>query len=273
MEIKKRFVRMSEEYNIDRSRMKALIEEFGGVDSYTTTQAVSIFELLFKMTREVGLDPEKSNEFFEVASKVYNLEIHNLAKLDIDMQYFSCFYLKYVFVPNHISEFDGLILGTILANMMVVAKTDWVSNPDLNAYIEKLFSIVGLHRRDTTSGLEVLRKCAEHLEKNENGGVTVFVQQTIAALDITTPEDIAVGVIFIAQKTAAPIVPVYIEQVSVDQPTRIIFGEPMECMNKRKFGEEWLKNELELRAKITSPAARVPVLCEKHRKPIKERGF
>ena len=40
MEIKKRFVRMSEEYNIDRSRMKALIEEFGGVDSYTTTQAV-----------------------------------------------------------------------------------------------------------------------------------------------------------------------------------------------------------------------------------------
>jgi hypothetical protein len=78
MEIKKRFVRMSEEYNIDRSRMKALIEEFGGVDSYTNTQAVSIFELLFKMTREVGLDPEKSNEFFEVVSKVYNLEIHNL---------------------------------------------------------------------------------------------------------------------------------------------------------------------------------------------------
>jgi hypothetical protein len=264
MEIKKRFVRMSEEYNIDRSRMKALIEEFGGVDSYTTTQAVSIFELLFKMTREVGLDPEKSNEFFEVVSKVYNLEIHNLEKYKKG---------KYVFVPNHISEFDGLILGTILANMMVVAKTDWVSNPDLNAYIEKLFSIVGLHRRDTTSGLEVLRKCAEHLEKNENGGVTVFVQQTIAALDITTPEDIAVGVIFIAQKTAAPIVPVYIEQASVDQPTRIIFGEPMECMNKRKFGEEWLKNELELRAKITSPAARVPVLCEKHRKPIKERGF
>jgi hypothetical protein len=180
---------------------------------------------------------------------------------------------KYIFVPNHVSEFDGVLFGTIVPNMLVVAKSDWVSNPHLNAFIEKLFSIVGLIRKDNLSGMNVLKKCMAHLNNAQDGAVTIFVQQTIADIDITTPEDIASGACLIAKKTSAQIIPVYIEQVSTEHPTRIVFGAPIDCADNKDFGAAWLKSELALRDSITSPAARTPILSEKHRKPISQREF
>ena len=157
--------------------------------------------------------------------------------------------------------------------MLVVAKSDWVSNPHLNSFIEKMFSIVGIVRKDNLSGMNAMKKCMEHLKKSENSAVTIFVQQTIADIDMTTPEDIASGALLIAQKTSAQIIPVYMEQVSTEHPTRIVFSSPLTCTDKKEFGNAWLKAELALRDSITEPAARPPILCEKHRKPISEREF
>jgi len=97
-------------------------------------------------------------------------------------------------------EFDGVIYGTIIPNMLVVAKSDWISNPHLNSFTEKLFPIVSLIRKDGSSGMNVLRKCVAHLKKTQDSAVTIFVQQTIVDIDITTPEDIASGAYYIAQK-------------------------------------------------------------------------
>lgn len=58
---------------------------------------------------------------------------------------------KYVFVPNHVSEFDGVLFGIIIPHMLVVAKSDWVSNPCLNGFVEKFFSIVGVRRKDKST--------------------------------------------------------------------------------------------------------------------------
>ena len=87
------------------------------------------------------------------------------------------------------------------------------------------------------------------------------------------PEDVASGVHYIAKKTDAAIIPVYSEQVSPEYPTRIVFGAPIICDNKEDFGAAWLKAEYRLRDSISDPAARVPVLCEKHQKPISLRDF
>ncbi len=255
---------MGESYNIDRTRLKELIKEYGGVDSYNTTQAATLFELLYKMVSQQGLTPEKRDEFFEGVQRIFNLEIVNRERY---------MHGKYVFVPNHVSEFDGMLFGTIVPNMLVVAKTDWISNPHLNDFVEKLFSVVGLIRKDSASGINVLKKCAAHIEEKEDSAVTIFVQQTIADIDNTKPEDVASGACFIAKKTGAQIVPVYTEQISAEYPTRIVFGDPIAWENKKEFGEIWLKKEYELRDSITSPAARAPKLCEKHRKPISERDF
>ena len=236
-----------------------LIKEYGGVDSYTTMQAASLCELIYEMVGKLGMDPESSADFFEGLKLIFNMEVIHMGDYA---------HGKYCFVPNHVSEFDGLIFGTIIPNMLVVAKSDWGSNPRLNAIIEKYFSIVAVIRKDNASGMNVLRKCIEHFREAEDSALTVFVQQTIADLDITRPEDVASGAFHIAEKAGAQIVPVYCEQ-----PTRIVFGEPMNCTDKDGFGKAWIECEKALRDSITSPAARPPVLCEKHQKPISEREF
>ena len=255
---------MNEAYEADIERLKALIKEYGGVDSYNTVQAATLFELLYKMVSELGLTPENRAEFHKGVEKIFNFDIQGLENYTKG---------KYILVPNHVSEFDGMLYGTVLSNMLVVAKTDWIANPHLNEFVEKLFSVVGVVRGDNSSGITVLKKCVQHLNSLEDGAVTIFVQQTIADIDLTTPEDVAPGACFIAKKTGAKIVPVYAEQISAEHPTRMIFGEPIECLDKKAFGEEWLKREFELRDSIKNPEARPPVLCEKHRKPISERGF
>lgn len=255
---------MNEIYSEEFARLNALIKEYGGVDSYTTTQAATLFELICKMVAKLGLNPTSRADFLEGVSQIFRFEFVNMEDYT---------HGKYIFVPNHVSEFDGILFGTILPNMLVVAKSDWVSNPYLNGFIEKLFSIVGIVRKDNLSGMNALKKCINHLNEAQDSAVTIFVQQTIADIDMTTPEDIASGAYLIAGKTSAQIIPVYLEQVSTEHPTRIVFGDPIICADKNEFGEAWLKSELALRDSIAAPAARPPILCEKHKKPISQREF
>ncbi|MBP5607693.1 MAG: 1-acyl-sn-glycerol-3-phosphate acyltransferase [Lachnospiraceae bacterium] len=255
---------MQETHDIDRSKLIALINEYGGVDSYTTTQAATILEQIFRMAAAMGLDPWKRSDFFEASRRIFNIELINMDDLE---------HGRYVLVPNHVTEYDGLLFGTLIPNMLVVAKSDWITNPHLNELIERLFSIVGLVRKDNASGISVLRKCIDHLKASADSAVTVFVQQTIADIEITTPEDVASGVHYMAKKADAAIIPVYSEQVSPEFPTRIVFGDPIVCENKDDFGAAWLEAEFKLRDSITAPATRPPVLCAKHQKPISQRDF
>ncbi|MCR5250183.1 MAG: 1-acyl-sn-glycerol-3-phosphate acyltransferase [Lachnospiraceae bacterium] len=255
---------MHETDTIDRSGLITLIKEYGGVDSYTTTQAATILKEIFRLTAGLGLTPESREGFAEGVRRIFRFEFLNRENYEQG---------KHVFVPNHVSEFDGLLFGTLIPNMLVVAKSDWGANPHLNAFLEKLFPIACVKRKDNASGLHVLRSCIEHLSSGEDRALTVFVQQTIADIAITKREDIATGVYHIARKTGARLIPVYCEQVSVEVPTRIVFGSPISCEDKDAFGEAWLKSELALRASLIDPPARPPVLCEKHQKPISEREF
>lgn len=245
-------------------KLNALIKEYGGVDSYTTDQAVELIEQLNVIIRQQGLDPETRAGFFDGICRVFNIELINRGNYE---------HGKYVFAPNHISEFDGPIFGTIVPNVLVVAKSDWVSNPKLNRLLEKICSLISVVRTDKSSGMKVLKGCIDHLNESQDAVVNIFVQQTIADIDITVPGDIATGAWIVAQKASAPVIPVYCEQVSTGHPTRIVFGEPIVCADKEDFGELWLESELALRDSIKDPAARKPVLCEKHRKPISQRAF
>lgn len=255
---------MNESYDTEIEKLNSLIKEYGGVDSYTTDQAVELIEQLNRIIRQQGLDPETRAGFFEGICKVFNIELINRGNYE---------HGKYVFAPNHISEFDGPIFGTIVPNVLVVAKSDWVSNPNLNRLLEKICSLISVVRTDKSSGMKVLRGCVDHLNASADGVVNIFVQQTIADIDITMPEDIAIGAWIVAQKASAPVIPVYCEQVSTGHPTRIVFGEPIVCEDKDDFGRLWLESEIALRDSIKDPAARKPVLCEKHQKPISQRSF
>ena len=242
----------------------AYTKEYGGVDSYTTDQAATICELIWHTIQKLGLDPTKREDFFETLKCIFRFELINFRGYE---------HGRFLLAPNHVSEFDGLIFGTIIPDMLVVAKSDWIQNPRLNCMIEKLFALTAVIRKDNASGMNVLRSCIEHFNGTENAAVTIFVQQTIADIDRTIAADVASGAYHIARKASAEIIPVYCEQVSTEAPTRIVFGDPIHCEDKDAFGEEWLKSERAMRDSISSPAARPPILCEKHRKPISERDF
>ena len=235
---------MNEATAIDRSGLNALIKEYGGIDSFTTEQAVNIVTEIFRIIRDHGKNPEDRAEFFEVACRIFNVECINKADYS---------HGKYILAPNHISEFDGLIFGTLIPNTMVVAKTDWGENPHLNEFLGKLFQMTCVKRKDTASGMHVMKSCIDH--------------------NITTPEDIAIGVFHIAQKTSAQIIPVFCEQASPEALTRVVFGAPLVCDDKDRFGKAWLDAEIALRDSLNDPAARAPKLCEKHQKPISQRSF
>ena len=48
---------MNEAYDAEIAKLNSLIKEYGGVDSYTTDQAVELIEQLNVILRQQGLDP------------------------------------------------------------------------------------------------------------------------------------------------------------------------------------------------------------------------
>ena len=68
---------MSEAYQAELAHFQELTREFGGVDSYTTEQAVQIIDQIFQMVREQGLDPENRAEFFEGICRIFHIQFVN----------------------------------------------------------------------------------------------------------------------------------------------------------------------------------------------------
>ena len=107
--------------------------------------------------------------------------------------------------------------------------------------------MTGYVRKDAASSLDCIRTCNNFINNSENSSVTLFVQQTIADVNNCGPEDIAPSAYMIHKRTEANIIPVFTEQVSLDQPTRIVFGNPMEAsFSAKQFGEVWLDEVLKL---------------------------
>ncbi len=99
---------MNETYNNILAHFNALTKEYGGVDSYTTTQAATLFELICKMVAALGLNPGNRADFLEGACQIFNFQFINMDNYE---------HGRYVFVPNHVSEFDGVLFGLSLIHI------------------------------------------------------------------------------------------------------------------------------------------------------------
>ena len=247
-----------------RNEFKTLLTEVGGVDSFTTVQAVMVMKKFIEVFKYMGLNQNDSNDFLTGYREIFNLELHNLPDFKAG---------KHVFTPNHVSEFDGPLFGVLHPNMIVMAKKEWTDDPLLNAFLGQFFKVVGVDRKNRISGANGIIKCIEHIKKFENSAATIFVQQTIADINIIRPEDIASGAFSVRKKTGAAIIPVFCEQVSLDYPTRIVFGDPLDIICPEQFGQDWLDAELQMQKSLTKPPARKPILNEKHSTPISQRDY
>jgi len=243
--------------------LKDLLAAAGGVDSYTPSQAAVVMKKLAEIFGSMGLRENSRADFQAGYQRLFHLEYSNLPDLAA---------APYVFTPNHVSEFDGPLFGILHPHMLVMAKKEWSDDPRMDAFWGQYFQVVGIDRKDRMSGVAGILQCIEHIKKYENGAVTIFVQQTIADINTNQPEDIASGAFSVHRKTGAAVIPVFCEQVSLDAPTRIVFGDPMET-DAKKFGGDWLEAELRMQGSLANPPARKPALNEKHSIPISQRKF
>lgn len=247
-----------------KDELKQLLAQTGGVDSFTPSVAVMVMKKFIDTFKTMGLDENNTDDILKGLQKLFNLEIYN--KPDFNNG-------KYVLTPNHVSEFDGPLFGMLHPNMIVMAKKSWTDDPMLNAFLGQFFKFVGVDRKDKASGVAALMGCIDHLNSSDNTAATIFVQQTIADINLIMPEDIAAGVLSIRKRTGASIIPVFCEQVSLDYPTRVVFGEKLDDSTSKNFGQNWLNAQHEMQKSLTNPPARKPILNEKHSTPISKREF
>ena len=252
------------DYITIRKKFEAILAKVGGVDSFTTDQAKLVMKNFIDVISQLRLNGNGAENFLFGYSEIFKLDFIGSPNLKSG---------KYIFTPNHVSEFDGPLFGLLHPNMLVMAKKEWTDDLTLFEFLSQFFKVVGVDRNDKLSGVMGIKRCIQHIKNFENSAVTIFVQQTIADININQPEDIASGAFFVHKKTGADIIPVFCEQVSFHYPTRIVFGNPLEVTHIEQFGQEWLKAELQMQHSLINPQARKPILNEKHSTPISQRDF
>ena len=226
-------------------------------NTYALTDGTSIeaFEMLLEVVKSMGLDPMKTEELRKGMVSLFNIEVSNLPDLENT---------RFIFTPNHVSDLDALILGLLHPKIRIVSKTDWTENKKVMPFLSAHYDLKGLDRSSLQSLRHVLADAINYFnESDENRHYLIFSQGTISDFNRNSFERISTFAQRLSRKTDVPIVNIFIEQVSINHPTRIVFDEPMRLTPKDDFRRIWLEREAALQNALFPPA-RLPKLSHKH---------
>jgi len=234
---------------------KKLIEETGETYAFNAETSVQGFVLLFEVIKEMGLNPLITSELREGLFRLFNIELIKVPDLDNS---------RFIFTPNHVSDFDAIVLGLALPKTRIVAKTDWTNNEKLRKFLDLHYDLYGLDRSSLQSLHILLADAVKYFEDKTktNKHFLVFSQGTISDFNNNSVERISTIAHKVAVNADVPVVNIFIEQVSLTYPTRIVFDEPIKLSRKDDFRSIWLERELVLQNSIDS--ARRPKLTHKH---------
>lgn len=217
--------------------------------------AVKGIGVLLEVIKHMGLDPMKTEDLKKGMLSLFNIEILNMPDLDNN---------RFIFTPNHVSDLDALILGLLYPNIRIVSKNDWTNNEKLRKFLDIHYDLYGLDRTSLPSLRSLLKDSINYFnDSDENKHYLVFSQGTISEFNNNSLERISSIAQIISNKTGVPIVNMFIEQVSLDHPTRIVFDNPMKLSPKDDFRKIWLERETAMQKKLIPPA-RLPKLSHKH---------
>ena len=232
-----------------------LVIETDNTYTFNEETAVNAFGLLLEIVKNMGLNPMGTEDFKKGLMFLFNIEILNIPELA---------HGRFIFAPNHVSDMDALILGLLHPKIKMVSKNDWVDNEKLKQFLEIHYDLCGLDRTSLKSLRALLKDSISYFnDSNENKHYLVFSQGTISDFNHNSLERISPIAQKISVKTDVPIVCVFVEQVSLYQPTRIIFDKPMKLSKKDDFREIWLERITAMQETLVPPA-RLPILSYKH---------
>jgi len=236
-------------------RFEELIAQTNNTYVFDSNTSVAGFGILFEFIKEIGLNPMITAELREGLTRLFNIEVIGMPDLTHN---------RFIFTPNHVSDLDAVILGLILPNVRIVSKNDWANNVKLRQFLDIHYDLHGLDRSSLQSLRALLKNAAEYFGHSaENKHYLVFSQGTISDFNNNTPDRISNIAAKISARVNVPIVNMFIEQVSLYHPTRIVFDTPITLTKKDDFRAIWLERQRALQNSLTPPARR-PTLTHKH---------
>ena len=211
--------------------------------------------ILLEVIKDMGLNPMNTKELKKGIMFLFNIEIFNMPDLENN---------RFIFTPNHVSDFDAIILGLLHPKIRIVAKDDWANNSKLRKFLDIHYDLYGIDRTSLQSLRALLTDSVNYFNDcGENKHYLVFSQGTISDFNNNSLERISSVAQKISEKTDVPIVNIFIEQVSLYYPTRIVFDKPMKLSKKEDFRKIWLEKEKSMQDALV-PSARLPKLSHKH---------
>lgn len=223
--------------------------------SFDSSKTVQYLGELVQILTGMGIDITNKDQLKEGFGRLFHIEYINIP----DMDNHSC-----ILAPNHVSDFDALILGLVHDNIKIMAKSDWAENEKLMEFLKFGYDLIGVNRESRVSQARALVGLIKHLNCQEPRHALIFPQGTISDVNKNSVERVQPGIFVLSGKSTTPIVPVFVEQPNFNFPTRIVFGDPMDIPGpKEDCRALWIEKIISLQNSLTPPA-RMPVLTQKH---------
>lgn len=238
--------------------------------SFNGPQAVAFKEGLLSHCKKTGLDPYVTEQWKQGIFQLFGVKIINLPDLSAG---------SYILASNHISDFDGVILGLLHPNIRIIAKMGWAANKELMDFVRLHYDIVGIYRESEIEQMapEAKRVAKEHNYKatieavkylknaDEPRHLLIFPQGTISDINNNCKERINPGFAKIAFATKTRVVNLFTEYPDITGAgsTRVVCGRPY-AVNDRNtdMRQPWLSDVVSLQNQLDD--LRRPVLSERH---------
>ena len=223
--------------------------------SFSGEEAEVYLQVFIQKLLDLGVDIWDKEEFKKGVFQLFQVELYHMPDLDSK---------DYIIASNHVSDFDAVILGLLHDNIKILSKKEWVTNEKLMAFVSKHYNLIGEDRTSAGDMTKALIELTKYLKDTASPKhVLIFPQGTISDINNNSIDRITKGIFSLSYLTQKPILPIYLEQPSFTDKTRIVFGNEVVIENKEDHRLEWIEELKRLQTRL-DPLPRKPILSHKH---------
>ena len=236
--------------------------------SFSGAEAVDAKNKLFEYFRQAGLDPLNTAQWKEGIFRLFDIETVNLPNFSEN---------NYILAPNHISDFDAVILGLLSPGIRIISKIGWAANEELMGFLRLHYDIIGIYRDYDIDALDDDKKkeakkhnynvtidALKYLKGADKGRhLLIFPQGTISDVNHNSKERVNLGFVKMAFAAKADVVNIFTEYPDISGKTRIVCGTPYTISDRNHdYRQVWLDSVIALQNSLNG--VRKPILSEKH---------
>lgn len=223
--------------------------------SFSGEAAANYLDVFLQKLIDFSVDVNNKTDFKRGIFRLFNVELYNMPDLDSK---------DFILASNHVSDFDAIILGILHDNIRILSKKEWVENQKLMSFVSRYYDLIGVNRNSSGDMTKALINLTKYLKSEASPKhVLIFPQGTISDINHNSIDRIYNGIFSLSYLTQIPILPIFLEQPSMTDKTRIVFGKEIVINDKADHRHEWMEELIALQ-RTMDPLPRTPVLSNKH---------